>query len=52
MKSLRGRLGLKGFVGMDSEGRSGGLALFWHEHLVVDIQEVTDRYIDLHIQLS
>jgi hypothetical protein len=52
MKRIRGRLGLKGFVGCDSNGRSGGLALFWHEQLVVDVQEVTERYIDLHIQLN
>jgi hypothetical protein len=52
MRRLRSRLGLKGFTGIDSNGKSGGLALFWHEHLLVDVQEVTDRYIDIHIQVN
>jgi hypothetical protein len=52
MRRLRGRLGLKGFVGLDSDGRSGGLALFWHEQLVVDVLEATERYIDVHIRVS
>ncbi|PNT63631.1 hypothetical protein BRADI_4g18961v3 [Brachypodium distachyon] len=33
MKRLCSRLGLKGFAGSDSDGFSGGLALFWHESL-------------------
>jgi hypothetical protein len=52
LRGLRVRLGLKGFVGFDSDGRSGGLAFFWHEQLVVNVQEVTSSYIDLHIQVS
>jgi hypothetical protein len=31
---------------------SGGLALFWHESYVVDIQEITERYIDVHIRTA
>ena len=34
MKRLRNRLGLKAFVGVDCNGLSGGLALFWHESVV------------------
>jgi hypothetical protein len=45
-------LGLRGFAGIDSEGLSGGLALFWDEKLEVDVQEVTKRYIDIHVRLS
>jgi hypothetical protein len=52
MRRLRGRLGLKGFTGLDSEGRSGGLALFWSENLHVEVQEVTTRYIDMFLRLS
>ena len=33
----RGRLGLKGFCGVGSDGMSGGLALYWHESYVVEI---------------
>jgi hypothetical protein len=51
MKRLRGRLGLRGFAGIDSMGLSGGLALFWEENLIVDVQDVTHRYIDVFIQL-
>ena len=52
IKRLRGRLGLRGFAGMDSEGLSGGLALFWHETMEVEVLEVTDRYIDVLVRLS
>jgi hypothetical protein len=30
----------------------GGLALFWCDQIFVDVQEVTERYIDVHIRLS
>jgi hypothetical protein len=30
---LNKRLGLTGFVGTDSDGLSGGLALFWHDSI-------------------
>lgn len=52
MRRLRGRLGLSGFVGCDSDGRSGGLALFWCERIHVEIQEINERYIDAYIRLS
>lgn len=35
---VRRRLGLKGFVGVSSDGMSGGLALFWHESVSVDVR--------------
>jgi hypothetical protein len=41
-----------GFVGMDSEGMSGGLAIYWHESLRVDVKEVSARYIDVVVQTS
>ncbi|RLM70126.1 hypothetical protein C2845_PM17G06640 [Panicum miliaceum] len=31
LSHLRWRLGLKNFVAVDSFGKSGGLAVFWHE---------------------
>ena len=52
MRRLRNRLGLRGFAGCDSNGRSGGLALFWNEQFQVDVVEVTDRYIDAHIRMG
>jgi hypothetical protein len=39
-------------VGQDSDGLSGVLALFWDENLMVDVQELTQRYIDVHVRLS
>jgi hypothetical protein len=38
--------------GLDSDGPSGGLALLWNENLVVDVLEVKERFIDVHIRLS
>ena len=46
MKRLRGRLGLKGFCGVDSSGMSGGLAVYWHENCVVDVLDKDDRHVD------
>ena len=51
MRRLRGRLGLKGFTSVDSNGLSGGLALFWHESLIIDILDKDDRYIDVAVRL-
>jgi endonuclease/exonuclease/phosphatase family metal-dependent hydrolase len=50
VRRLRHRLGLKGFVGLSSEGFSGGLALFWHESLHVEIKGINERYIDAYIR--
>ena len=49
VERMRRRLGLSGFAGCDSDGMSGGLALFWHESLHVEVKEVTARYIDVHV---
>jgi hypothetical protein len=52
MRRLRHRLGLKGFAGFSSEGLSGGLALFWHEQISVEVQSINARYIDAYVRLS
>jgi hypothetical protein len=43
---------LKGFVGFSSDGLSGGLALFWHEQLHVEVKEINERYIDAYVRLA
>jgi hypothetical protein len=52
MCQLRHRLGLKGFARFSSSGLSGGLALFWHEQLSVEIQTINERYIDVYVRDS
>jgi endonuclease/exonuclease/phosphatase family metal-dependent hydrolase len=52
MKRLRNRFGLRGFACVDAVGQSGGLALYWHESLTVDVKEKNDRYIDVHMQFA
>lgn len=52
MRRLRGRLGLKGFDGVDSNGLSGGLALYWHESCLVDVLDKDDRYIDALVKVQ
>ena len=52
VKRLCGRLGLRGFSGVSSDGLSGGLALFWCESLHVEVQSASERYIDAHVRLS
>jgi hypothetical protein len=52
VKRLRGRLGLRGFTGVDSDGLSGGLALFWCDQIKVEVQSQSERFIDVHVQLS
>ncbi|KAM0870562.1 hypothetical protein ACQ4PT_039934 [Festuca glaucescens] len=49
---MKRRLGLGGFAGWDSDGMSGGLALFWLESLYVEVKDVTARFIDVHIRES
>jgi hypothetical protein len=49
MRQLRNRLGLRGFVGFSSSVQSGGLALFWHESLIVEVQSINERYIDVYV---
>jgi hypothetical protein len=50
--NLRWRLGLKHCIAVDSDGRSGGLALFWHESVEVKLMEKNFRYIDVSTRLS
>jgi hypothetical protein len=52
VSNLRWRLGLKNCIEVDSDGRSGGLALFWHESVEVDLIEKNFRYIDVSTRLS
>lgn len=52
IKRLRNRLGLRGFAGVDCVGRSGGLALYWHESIFVEVKESNDRYIDVYVRLA
>lgn len=52
IKRLRNRLGLRGFAGVSSDGMSGGLALFWHESVHVEILNKNERFIDAYIRLS
>jgi hypothetical protein len=52
MRSLRNKLGLKGFVGSSSVGLSGGLALFWHENVSVEIQSINEIVIDAYVRLQ
>ena len=52
MRSYRGRFGLRGFAGCDSDGMSGGLALFWHENMNVTVNDVSYLFIDLTMKSS
>jgi hypothetical protein len=52
VRSLRNRLGLRGFAGVNSEGMSGGLALFWHESMFVEIKDMNKNFIDAYIRMS
>ena len=52
MYRLCNRVGLRGFEGVSSNGRSGGLALFWHESMYVDVQEANERLIDVYLRVS
>lgn len=52
MERLRSRLGLRGFEGVSSNGLSGGLALYWHESLYMDIKEINESWFDAYIRVS
>lgn len=41
---------MRGFDGVNSNGNSGGLALYWHETLSVDVVFSNERCIDAHIR--
>ena len=47
---LRMKLGLKNGVAVDSEERSGRLALLWHEEVVVKLNSFSKGHIDALIQ--
>ncbi|KAI5013659.1 hypothetical protein ZWY2020_037189 [Hordeum vulgare] len=49
IESLKWRIGLKGFSGVDCIGQSGGLALFWEESYHVTVLDSCQRYIDVLI---
>ena len=51
MRRIRGRLGLKGFIGVDCNGMSGGLALFRNDSYVVEILDKEERYIDALVRV-
>lgn len=51
MRRLRGRLGLNGFEGVDSNGLSSGITLFWHESLMVHVLDKDDRFIDATVRV-
>jgi hypothetical protein len=52
MRRLHHRLGLKGFVSFSSSGLSGGLALYWHEQIIVEVQIINERFIDAYVRDS
>jgi hypothetical protein len=52
VENLRWRLGLKNCITFDSEGRSGGLALFCHDSVVVNLIEKNFRYIDVSTRVG
>jgi hypothetical protein len=52
MKRLRTRLGLKGFYGVDSNGLSGGLALFWHESIDLEVKDANENFIDVWMRIA
>jgi hypothetical protein len=47
---LRWSIGLRNCLSIDSEGLSGGLALFWDELINVTLLSQGDRYIDVIIK--
>jgi endonuclease/exonuclease/phosphatase family metal-dependent hydrolase len=50
LRRLCHRLGLRGFAGVSSNGLSGGLALYWHDQLSVEVQSINERYIDAYVR--
>ena len=52
MERAHNRLGLKGFDGVSSQGKSGGLALYWDESVSVNVQDINERWIDAFVRLS
>ena len=50
VKNLRWRLGLKNCLTVKKEGTGGGLALFWDDSIVVDLQSLGEHHIDVLIR--
>lgn len=49
VKQLRWRLGLKGCLVINSDGKRGGLALLWNENIQVQLLEQGERFFDVMI---
>ena len=50
VRNLRYRLGMKGCFAVKGDGKGGGLALFHHEDVEVNLLSYSKRHIDVHIQ--
>lgn len=50
MKQIWWRLGLKGCLDKSNVQRSGGVALFWEESLMVNLITILDKVIDVLLQ--
>ena len=50
MEFLRNKLGFSGLFVVDSVGRSGGLALLWHDESGLTIKNFSRRHIHTEIQ--
>jgi len=50
VKNLRWHLGLKNCLTVKKEGTGGGLALFWDDSIVVDLQSLGEHHIDVLIR--
>jgi hypothetical protein len=37
------------FADFSSDGLSGGLALFWHDQVCVEIQDINERYMRMSV---
>jgi exonuclease III len=47
MEAIRHKLGFPNVFVVDSVGKGGGLALFWEEDIIVDIQNFSLRHINV-----
>jgi hypothetical protein len=47
---LRWRLGLNNYLGIDSVSQDGGLVLFWHESVEVELIGKHQRFIDVKVR--
>jgi exonuclease III len=49
MEALRWKLGLTNMVCRPSEGKSGGLVLFWHRDVEVSLKSMSKYFIDVEV---